>query len=345
MTPDEVKTICTSVGVLLTYSRKAAYGLGPDYQGRLREWWSGRCAEAAYKNMHYAEATLARLYNEQEIKSQVLDAVRRARAALADGDITRQVALIKLTTGNAKICTSEELSEVIALGHEAADRNRSKLRAFRNVLIWAFAGTVILLALFVTLMWFRPWLMPLCFIQDPSPKPPPEIPMHICPSGADRLRPPARSDVFIVAVLGIIGGAVSAGVFVRDMYGDSKPYDVSVPLALLKIPVGGFSAIIGILLLSGDFIPGFSAVDSQNQVLAYAVVFGFAQQLLTKWLDDRAEALVASVPSKAKGGPSQPPVLADDLTLITASTTAGDEAPTPARTRRAVSLIRRQERR
>jgi hypothetical protein len=127
MSKDEVKTICKSVGVLLRYSRNAAYGLYPDYQGRLKAWWSGRCAEAAYKNMHYAEATLARLYNEQEIKSQVLDAVRRARTALADGDITRQVALIKLTTGTAKICTSEELSEVIALGHEAADRNRSKL--------------------------------------------------------------------------------------------------------------------------------------------------------------------------------------------------------------------------
>mgnify|MGYP003288982627 CR=1 FL=1 len=81
-------------------------------------------------------------------------------------------------------------------------------------------------------------------------------------------RQPAQTDVFIVAVLGLIGGIVSSGVFVRGLYGNSRPYDVSVPLALLKVPVGGFAAVIGAMLLAGDFVPGFSAVDKQSQILA-----------------------------------------------------------------------------
>ena len=44
-------------------------------------------------------------------------------------------------------------------------------------------------------------------------------------------------------------------------------------------------------------MPGFSVIDQQSQILAYAFVLGFAQQLFTKMLDNRAERLLANVPS------------------------------------------------
>jgi hypothetical protein len=301
MSQHEIQVMCESVGRLLDNASKAANGLDPKHR-RLKEWWAGTCAEAAYKNIHYAEATLARLYEPREVKSEVLDAVRRARSALSQDDLGRQALLMRLAASDPVPCTADELSEMIAVGHEAADRSRSRLRTFRNLLLAAFVFTGLLLALFVALTAWKPWLVPLCFVHDPSPIEPSEIPWHVCPSGEGHLRQPAQSDVFVVAVLGLIGGVISSGVFVRGLYGNSKPYDVSVPLALLKVPVGGFAAIIGVMLLAGDFVPGFSAVDKQSQILAYALLFGFAQQLLTKMLDERAAALVASVPTKADGG-------------------------------------------
>jgi hypothetical protein len=67
----------------------------------------------------------------------------------------------------------------------------------------------------------------------------------------------------------------------------------------LKLPAGATAALLGILLVAGDFVPGFSAIDRQTQILGYSVVFGFAQQLFTQWLDQRGKNLVANVPTKA----------------------------------------------
>ena len=83
----------------------------------------------------------------------------------------------------------------------------------------------------------------------------------------------------------------------------ATPYNISIPLALLKLPAGALTALVGIILLAGEFVPGFSAIDKQIQILAYALVFGFAQQLFTQAVDQRAQRLVESVPTKARGIP------------------------------------------
>jgi hypothetical protein len=108
-------------------------------------------------------------------------------------------------------------------------------------------------------------------------------------------------DLFAVALLGLVGGALSAAVFIRDLYTNATPYNVSIPLAMLKLPAGAMTALAGIILLAGEFVPGFTAVDKQIQILAYALVFGFAQQLFTQVVDQRARRLVSNVPTKARG--------------------------------------------
>jgi hypothetical protein len=51
-------------------------------------------------------------------------------------------------------------------------------------------------------------------------------------------------------------------------------------------------------LLGGRFVPGLSELDSQRQILAYALVFGYAQQLLSRLIDNRAHTILNSLPSK-----------------------------------------------
>jgi hypothetical protein len=50
--------------------------------------------------------------------------------------------------------------------------------------------------------------------------------------------------------------------------------------------------------LGGGFVPGLSELDSQRQILAYALLFGYAQQLGTRFIDDRAQSILDSLPSK-----------------------------------------------
>jgi hypothetical protein len=298
----------TRVGVehLLCRAMEAVNGEVPPYR-RFITWWSGNCIEAAFRNTHNAEALIARLYSPGEVRAEIPEAIRRAKESLTLDDPMRLVAkeLLDARQQNGR-ADPEALSKVIEAGHAAADRQRSRLRIFRNVLITGFAVTSLLLVGLVMLAFWKPHFVPLCFVQDP----PPEdlaLPNVVCPVRSDRVADMSftdvvsRPDFLVVATLGLMGGALSAALFIRDLYANATPYNVTVPLALLKLPAGALTGLTGIILLSGEFVPGFSAVDKSVQILAYALVFGFAQQLFTQYLDQRAQRLVNSVPTKARG--------------------------------------------
>ena len=87
------------------------------------------------------------------------------------------------------------------------------------------------------------------------------------------------------------------------MQGTASPYNVPQALALLKLPLGAVSAIGALIAIRGDFIPGFSNLDSQAQILAYAFGFGLAQQLLTGLVDKQARSILSTAPGKATGAP------------------------------------------
>ena len=72
-------------------------------------------------------------------------------------------------------------------------------------------------------------------------------------------------------------------------------------MAVLKLPTGALTAVLGLLLMRGGFVPGLSALDTPAQILAWAVLFGSAQQLFTRFVDARAHTVLDEV-----GGQEQP---------------------------------------
>jgi hypothetical protein len=142
--------------------------------------------------------------------------------------------------------------------------------------------------------------MPLCFPSD-----------GLAPDGSSTLNCPTGSgfgkphgnDIIVVALLGLLGGALAAAVSIRNLRGTSTPYDVPVALSLLKVPLGAFTAILGLVAIQGDFVPGLSALDSQQQILAYALVLGYGQQVFTYTLDRKAQMLLDGLPAKDGSAP------------------------------------------
>jgi hypothetical protein len=55
-----------------------------------------------------------------------------------------------------------------------------------------------------------------------------------------------------------------------------------------------------LLLMRGEFIPGLSALDSSAQIVSWAIVFGYAQQLFTQFVDRQGNTVLDSV----RGGPA-----------------------------------------
>jgi chromate transport protein ChrA len=68
-----------------------------------------------------------------------------------------------------------------------------------------------------------------------------------------------------------------------------------VAVALLKLPSGVLTAILGLLLMRGEFVPGLSALDSSAQIVAWAIIFGYSQQLFTRAVDNRAKTVLDNV--------------------------------------------------
>ena len=92
-------------------------------------------------------------------------------------------------------------------------------------------------------------------------------------------------------------GAFAAALAVRGMRGTSTPYGVPVAIAVLKLPAGALTALFGMLMLRGGFIPGLSALDTQGQIIAYSIIFGYAQQVFTRMVDSQAQVVLDHAPS------------------------------------------------
>ena len=54
-------------------------------------------------------------------------------------------------------------------------------------------------------------------------------------------------------------------------------------------------------------MPGLTALDSQEQVLAYAFIFGVSQQLVVGLIDKHAQELLAGAPGKGGHVPRPEP--------------------------------------
>ena len=263
--------------------------------GNLYNWFRGVLVEAAYRNLHAARAQLVDLYTEPDIDAELPSAVARAHATL-NRDDPRCISLSQLRALPLDRRRAW-LRRLVEDGYEGVDAKHAQLRSFRNTTLYAAALTIVLVALTVVVVSRNPTVMPLCF---PVPDPPVDVNATIlknCPTGSHVLRP-TGGDVWVVALLGLLGGALAATVAIRKLKGSSTPYDVPVALAWLKVPLGAFMAILGLVAIQGGFIPGLTALDTQEQILAWALLLGFAQQLFTGVLDQRAQDLLGQIPSK-----------------------------------------------
>ena len=82
-------------------------------------------------------------------------------------------------------------------------------------------------------------------------------------------------DVPLIEIIGLLAAALAGAHALRDISGTSTPYSLPVASAVLKLPSGALTAVIGLLLMRGGFVPGLSALDTSAQILAWAVVFGY----------------------------------------------------------------------
>ncbi len=289
----EQEAIADGIMELIADARRAAFREDPK-PNRLTNWWRGTLAETAYLNLHAAHAQMVELYDQFELQAEVPTAVARAEATLHRDDPRRTVA-VQLLKANPLDPDGARpiLGRLISDSYEKSDLEHAQLRSFRNIVVITAFLLLALVGATVALITKHPTWLPLCFTGDTG---------QVCPTSTGAM--PRWPDIIMVAVLGALGGALSSAVSIRNLKGTSTPYDAPVALGFLKVPLGAFTAILAIVAISGGFVPGLTNLDSQAQILAYALVFGFAQQALSRLLDRRAQTLMEGLPGGTGAEPT-----------------------------------------
>jgi hypothetical protein len=210
-----------------------------------------------------------------------------------------------------------------------ARREVTRVRSFRNILLVGALVLTLGAAGLVAIAVIECEALPLCFTPGDT---------VVCPSGSaivdlskvdmtasdaqqaaqrasaiDQAMRQATSswDVPIVELIGLIAAAVATAAALRGLRGTSTPYSLPIALAVLKLPTGALTAVLGILLMRGEFIPGLSALDTSAQILAWSIVFGYAQQLLTRMVDQRAQGVLDDIGTVDQGKSPEVKVSAD----------------------------------
>jgi len=216
---------------------------------------------------------------------------------------------------SAQLAEAEEIVEqergkivtIVRGASSAALRDQLRLRSFRNILAVTIIGLIVLAIGVAIFGWFYPTRVPLCF--QPSLDNGQSV--IVCPTAYSSRLPPNQMpgpelnaavaqaakpwDHLTVELVGLMAAAVVATIRIRKIRGSSEAPDLPVLLALLKLPMGAIIAFLGILLVRGGFIPGLSALDTPAQILSWALVFGFAQQLFTRLVDQQGQTVLDNV--------------------------------------------------
>jgi hypothetical protein len=310
---------------------EAAREAAEDKRGRWSPARNGSLLERAISNLDAAEADILRVAPPEYVLGQMPSLLNHVQRHLRPSD-PRRVELERIarrlgtrdpdhklaqvspeqTMDEKKRRVREDCNKIVGAvrgASSAALREQLRVRSFRNVVV-ATALFMTLLAVGIGVLgFFNPTMIPLCFEPEKSGQT-----VVVCPTAQSPLLPtggragPAVPDVddavkgtvapvdlFVVEAVGLAAAAVAAAAAIRGIRGSSEPYGLPVALAALKLPSGAITAFLGLLLMRGQFVPGLSALDTSAQILAWALLFGYGQQLFTRLVDQQAHTVLDGV--------------------------------------------------
>jgi hypothetical protein len=273
----------------------------------------GASVERVTSHLNAVDADLLRLAPPSYVFGQLPGLLVHVRKRLPKDDV-RRVRLEHLVTQQTFTLDDFDRDLIVAARHAVSAETRhevTRLRSFKAVLLVTAAvltAGVVAIAAFAFL-W--PDKVPMCFTPDgsivcttsTSPIPGADAGGAALDAGdvssakVDAAMRSAASgwDVAVVIGVGLLAAALAAAASLRGIRGTSSPFGLPVALALLKLPTGAMTAVLGLILMRGEFVPGLSALDSSGQIISWAILLGYSQQLLTRFVDQRAQTVLDSV--------------------------------------------------
>lgn len=252
---------------------------------------TGVYADAALANVHGAEVAILRLLPADELGWRGSRIITQARLHLAADD-ERLVNLEAALKRNNNLLTPDLRELAVSTLHaaqQAEEAERARVCSFSQII----AASVVIMTVIAAL--FAAWGYVVPAVAEKFCFTPPEG--MVCPIGHSA----QGSDLLLVLFIGALAAALAGAVSLRSMRGTSGSYRVAVLLLVLRLPVGALSAALGILLISGEFLPGLSSLDSEAQIVAWAAAFGILQETVTRAVDKQGQLVLDNVRAPNRG--------------------------------------------
>lgn len=268
----------------------------------LRSAIGGAPLERAASNLDAAEADLLRLLPIADIHA-LMPSLQAHVDSHLDARDPRRTRFDEIAEETRKRDMHEGDRGTVAAAHRAASsearREVVRVRSFRNVLLVAASLLALAAGGLAVLGVVNPDVIPLCFAPDDQRVVCPTAENPLNGQGVEAVTRETTSswDLALIEMVGLVAAAVAAAAALSGIKGTSIPYSLPVALSLLKLPTGALTAVLGLLLMRGEFIPGLSALDSSGQIVAWGVVFGAAQHIFTRMVDQQAQTVLEGIGS------------------------------------------------
>ncbi|GGL03366.1 hypothetical protein Sme01_65480 [Sphaerisporangium melleum] len=264
-----------------------------------RRWLTGQAIEAAWSNLYGATILLYGLLPGGELNARAPEVLATGQAYLPADDARLVTLAARIAAGDIGERDRSLLQAVLRAAYGTASIESGRVRSFRNLLLGGAATLTLIVAGLVTIGAIWPTALPMCgngtLLASLGP-----MSTQMCPTGEGR---PSHGDVPLVALIGMLGAALATATSLSTRSELSTRYSLAVAQNLLKAPAGVATAIIGLLILNSGFVPGFGGLSSQTSILVWAMVFGYGQQVVTRFVDQRADTLLNAASPNAVGSP------------------------------------------
>jgi hypothetical protein len=249
---------------------------------RVADWWTGYCVDRAWGALLTANQAVLMIADEDEVKSQLADLKANVVHELTAGDLRINDFLRKLdalASADKEITSADraQLREIREVCDSAGEAGHVDARSFRNTLILISSLlSVVLIA--VTVAGAADKGFRALFAVPPPTYPNPWFVLEI----------------ELIASLSGLAGAVFS---LKSYTGFRWTYGLPFVQALVKGATGAATGLFGVLLVRSGIVT-FLKITNNIEVFAVVIVFGYAQYLFTRVIDQKANDVLKSASSR-----------------------------------------------
>jgi hypothetical protein len=249
--------------------------VSPTDPSRIRRWYSGNAHDAARASLHRAGQLLFLLLPDAAVLGALpgLDASVKAQLPAGDPRQVAHLATIQTAESAATVTPTAPVPDSVRHGLVAAQRDvdlawataHASVRKWRNLLCVAGAAVFLISVAVSVVHAFSPSFVSLA----------------VRGSQTDAVEP------WAVALIGSLGGAVAAVLALNRFSGFTDPSGLPTAQALLRIPMAATTSLVGVLLMQTSAL-GALKPQTGTSLLAFAFIFGYAQEPLLRMIDKQA---------------------------------------------------------